>query len=224
MKSNNISIGVIGLWHLGSVVSGAWSSIGVKTIGYDHNNNIVDNISQGKPPIYEPGLNKLIKKSMKDGVLKFTKNIKSLGNCEYIFLTYDTPVNNKDQSDTSILFKTVNQILQSMKKDFILIMSSQTPIGTCRDIREIIKKNRNKSDIAYVPENLRLGDAINCYLYPERNIIGTNSELTKKKVLDIVKLVLHIWQKNHTTSGLCCRVPLDVCLKKSSSGLMGTLW
>ena len=182
-KLNSISIGVVGLWHLGSVVSAAWSSKGVKTIGYDNDNHIVDNIKKGRPPVFEPGLGKLIKNNLKRGSLKFTNEIDSLSNCDYIFLTYDTPINDKDESDTNILFKTVDRILRFIKKDFVLIVSSQTPIGTCKDLRQIIKKNRNKSDIAYVPENLRLGDAIHCYLYPDRNIIGTSSNLTKKKVL-----------------------------------------
>ncbi len=197
-KLNSISIGVIGLWHLGSVVSAAWSSKGIKTIGYDDDNNILDNIKKGKPPVFEPGLGKLIKENLKKGSLKFTNKIDKLSNCDYIFLTYDTPINDNDESDTSILFKTVNQILNFIKKDFVLIVSSQTPVGTCKDLRVIIKKNRNKSDIAYVPENLRLGDAINCYLFPERNIIGTSSDLTKKKVL----LLFENLSKNNVVMGL----------------------
>ncbi len=184
-RSNEIVIGVVGLWHLGSVVSSSWSSKGIKTIGYDQESILVDNIQKCKPPVYEPGLIELIKKGKKNNLLEFTKEIKDLKDCNFIFLTYDTPVDNNDKSNTKILFNSVKNLLKVMRRDFILIISSQTPIGTCKKIRDIIKAQKKKSDVSYVPENLRLGDAINCYLHPDRNIIGVSSDLTKRKVLSL---------------------------------------
>ena len=178
-------IGIIGMWHLGCVLSAAWSKLGNRVYGFDYNSDRIKNLSDGKPPIFEPFLTETIKEGYNRDILTFSNNIKSLSECDFIFLSYDTPVRDDDSSDTSILERSVLDVREVMKDGAILIVSSQSPVGFCSVLREKLRKKNNTLDIAYSPENLRLGEAINCYLNPGRIILGTADKNTEDKCVDL---------------------------------------
>ena len=186
MKKN---IGIIGLWHLGCVLSVSWSKLEHNVIGFDYDEKRVRELNNGIPPIYEPNLVEEISKNIKSDKLKFTTNIKELDVCDFIFLSYDTPVLDDDSSDTTILEKSVSVVAKIMKDNSILIVSSQSPVGYCKNLRNILKSVNKTIDIAYSPENLRLGEAINCYLNPGRIILGTNDDKTRKHCVELFKEV-----------------------------------
>jgi UDPglucose 6-dehydrogenase len=183
------NIGIIGLWHLGCVLSVSWSKLGHNVIGFDYDEKRTGDLNNGIPPIYEPNLVEEISKNIKSDKLKFTNKIKELNVCDFIFLSYDTPVLDDDSSDTTILEKSVSDVAKIMKDNSILIVSSQSPVGYCKKLRNILKSVNKTIDIAYSPENLRLGEAINCYLNPGRIILGVNDEETKKQCIGLFKEV-----------------------------------
>jgi len=178
-------IGVIGLWHLGCIVSVSWSKLGYHVTGFDHNEKRIQNLQNGIPPIFEPDLEKLTGENIRNKTLNYSSDVKSLSECDFIFLCYDTPVRDDDSSDTSILEKSVEDIVQVMKDNSILIISSQSPVGYCSQLREKMKSYNNTIDLAYSPENLRLGEAINCYLNPGRIILGTTDKDTELKCTEL---------------------------------------
>src|SRR5665647_2832618 len=96
-------IGVIGLWHLGCVVAASWSKLNHRVHGVDFESLRISRLQQGIPPIYEPGLEAEIKRSIASGKLSFSTELVTLKTCDVVFLAYDTPVGNDDASDTSIL-------------------------------------------------------------------------------------------------------------------------
>jgi UDPglucose 6-dehydrogenase len=173
-------IGIFGLWHLGCVLSAAWSKLGHNVIGFDYDKKLINNISQVKVPIFEPGLNDLIEDRLENKNLFFSNDLEDLSNCDFIFLSYDTPVNDDDSIDLTILQNSVKDLVKVMKNNSILIISSQVPVGYCSDLRKKLKNKNKTLDLAYSPENLRLGDAISCYLNPERIILGTSNKLTEE--------------------------------------------
>ncbi|HEX2786720.1 MAG TPA: nucleotide sugar dehydrogenase [Ignavibacteria bacterium] len=181
----NKTIGIIGLWHLGSVIAVSWAKLGYKVIGFDYDKKRIENFKQNKPPIFEPGLEDEIKDLTEKGLLSFTYNIKDLSECDFVFLTYDTPVRDDDSSDTSILKKSVKDVRGVMKDNSILIVSSQSPVGYCEELRNLLKKKNKTLELAYSPENLRLGEAIECYLNPGRIILGTASKDTEQKCIEL---------------------------------------
>lgn len=181
------TIGIIGLWHLGSVIAVSWAKLGYKVIGFDYDKKRIENFKQNKPPIFEPGLEDEIKDLTEKGLLSFTYNIKDLSECDFVFLTYDTPVRDDDSSDTSILKKSVKDVRGVMKDNSILIVSSQSPVGYCEELRNLLKKKNKTLELAYSPENLRLGEAIECYLNPGRIILGTASKDTEEKCVELFK-------------------------------------
>ena len=144
LPKNKYKIGIIGLWHLGSVLCAAWSKLGYKVRGFDHDKQRVNNLLKGIPPIFEPNLSETIQASLRKGTLSFSNNMQSLNKCDFIFLSYDTPVTADDSSDLTILEKSVRNVRSVMKDDSILIVSSQTPVGYCSTLRKILREENSE--------------------------------------------------------------------------------
>jgi len=178
MKKN---IGVIGLWHLGCVIAASWSKLNYRVYGVDFDASRITRLQQGIPPIYEPMLETEIKRGISSNKLSFSTELETLRSCDYVFLAYDTPVGDNDTSDTSILENSVIRVRNILKNGSILIISSQSPVGFCTHLREELAKINKTLDLAYSPENLRLGAALECYMTPGRIILGANSVQAEKK-------------------------------------------
>lgn len=181
----NSKIGVIGLWHLGCVISVSWMKLGYEVVGFDYENSRVKNLQKGIPPLFEPNLENSTSEGFKKGLLSFSNNVDSLKDCDYVFLSYDTPVLDDDSSDTSILENSVKSVREVMKDGAVLVVSSQSPVGYCSHLRSLLKERNTTLDIAYSPENLRLGEAIECYLNPGRIVIGTASKEVESKCVSL---------------------------------------
>lgn len=188
MKSN-VKIGVVGLWHLGCVLSAAWSKLGFDVTGFDYSKELISDLGSGRPPVYEPDLEKVMGQCIKDGRLRFTNEIGLLKDRDYVFLAYDTPVLDNDDSDLSILYKAINDLGGVLKDDAIVIVSSQTPSGTCNKFRTILQQKKSGLELVCSPENLRLGEAIECYLKPGRIILGADTDGAMKKASDLFRII-----------------------------------
>lgn len=182
-------IGVIGLWHLGCVLCAAWSSQGKKVIGFDYSKTLVSQLNNNQLPIFEPDLEIVFQRSRLKNNLVFKHEIQSLKDCDYIFLAFDTPVLENDESDLSLLEEAIYDLRDVLKNNAIVIISSQTPVGICNKFRNILREKSPSAELVYSPENLRLGNAIECYLNPGRIIIGAESE---KAIIEASKLFKNI--------------------------------
>jgi UDPglucose 6-dehydrogenase len=189
MENDRITIGVFGLWHLGCVISVSWSNLGFKVSGFDHDKKLIDSLNKGEPPIYEPFLKENMLDNINNGQLAFTYDLDELRDCDFVFLTYDTPVNKDDSSDTTILEDSIIGLSKIMKDYSIIIVSSQSPVGFISIMRNTMKVNNETLEIVYSPENLRLGEAIACYLNPGRIILGTASTKAKEKCLELFEQI-----------------------------------
>src|SRR5207302_732606 len=130
---------VVGLWHLGTVVSASMSKIGHDVIGVDFNKSLIKNLNNYKTPVDEPGLSDLIKSSIKKDSLKFTTNLKDISSADAIIFTYDTPVDNHDNSDTKFLSDCIEKIATYIKNRALFIVMSQVPIGITKELAKRIK-------------------------------------------------------------------------------------
>ena len=182
-------VGVIGLWHLGSVLCASWSKLGYEVVGFDYEKSRVDDLLNGIAPVFEPNLNESINYGLKNNTLNFSNNIEALSDCDFILLSYDTPVDSNDSCDVTILEKSVDDVASIMKDSSILIVSSQSPVGYCSNLEKILIEKNNTLNLAYSPENLRLGEAIECYLNPGRIILGTSNKETERRCFSFLESI-----------------------------------
>jgi UDPglucose 6-dehydrogenase len=185
LKSNNPKVCVIGIWHLGSVTAACLADLGCNVVGVDNDKTRVDNLNKAIPPLFEPGLADLMLKGIKAKHLEFTTDLKSaLVGANFAIIGFDTKVDDNDQVDLSEIHQTTLQLANWLENGTIVIISSQVPVGTSEIIKSTIKSKKPdlEFDVAYVPENLRLGQAINRFMKPERIVIGADNDSTIDKV------------------------------------------
>lgn len=183
--TKHVNIGVVGLWHLGCVIAASWAKLEKTVIGVDFDTDNINHLSQGKPPIYEPELQTTIQRHLAQENLSFSSNATELKDCQFVFLAYDTPVREDDSSDLSLLAQTIENIGNHLADNSILIISAQLPVGTARKFRQRVREFNPTVELVYSPENLRLGEAIACYLNPGHIVIGADDEVAGQAVADL---------------------------------------
>jgi UDPglucose 6-dehydrogenase len=193
VKRNSGKVCVIGLWHLGCVASACLADLGYRVVGVDKDRKRVKDLIADKPPVFEPGLAELIKAGLDTGRLSFTADLKSgVKGARFVYITYDTPVDDNDDVDLSEILTLAKDIAGLLEKGSIIMVSSQVPVGTCERIKAIVLQHNPAVDfdIAYIPENLRLGQAIERFKKPDGIVIGAGSPATLKKAekfFDVIK-------------------------------------
>ena len=182
-----MNITIIGSGYVGLVTGACLSDAGHKVICVDKDKSKIANLSRGQIPIYEPGLETLVKKNIKEKNLSFSSNIKSsLNASKIIFIAVGTPTSLEgDNADLSQIYSCAKEISESLRDESIIIVKSTVPVGTCDRIEEIIseKNPTKKFEVISNPEFLREGSAIRDFENPDRIVVGTSS----KKAIESVK-------------------------------------
>ncbi len=175
---------MIGTGYVGLVSGVCFSDLGNDVICVDKDNNKINNLKNGKIPIYEPGLEELVKKNIKNNRLNFSSNLKeSVRKSEIIFICVGTPTKkNSNSADLSQVYSVGKEISKSINKFKIIITKSTVPVTTGDELEKIISKKVNKRLFSVVsnPEFLREGEAIRDFIYPDRVVVGSNEEKSKK--------------------------------------------
>ena len=185
-----MNICVLGLWHLGTVTSACLSSVGHKVIGLDFDTNLINDLNNGEAPIFEPGLNNLLKSGIHKKYFLFTCKIdEALKDCDILWVAYDTPVDENDCADFQYVIRQVQLVFPFLKKGCTILVSSQMPVGSTKDLELLAKHNFPNQDFgfAYSPENLRLGNALEVFLNPDRIVIGFRSNKDQIKIKELLK-------------------------------------
>jgi len=190
-----MKICIIGTGYVGLVSGTCFAELGNNVICVDINKIKIDKLNRGVIPIYEPGLEELVKKNLKQGRLKFSTNISlAIKDSNIIFICVGTPTNKTSKkADLQYVFNVTNNIKNNLNKYKLIVTKSTVPVMTGDKIEKIlnIKKNKNKFDVISNPEFLREGEAIRDFLYPDRVVIGTSSvkanNIMKNLYLPIIK-------------------------------------
>lgn len=187
-----MNITVIGSGYVGLVSGTCFSEMGNTVCCVDIDPVKIEKLNQGVIPIYEPGLETLILKNLKNNNLSFTTDLsKSLQNSEIAFIAVGTPMGNDGSADLRYVIDVAKSIGQSMQKRLIVIDKSTVPIGTADLVKATIQKEldlRNSDlqfDVVSNPEFLKEGAAINDFMKPDRVIIGTDSDYAKEKIKEL---------------------------------------
>ena len=172
---------MIGTGYVGLVSGTCFADIGHTVYCVDKNEKIINKLNSGKSPIYEPGLDELIKKNHKSKRLFFTSNISdAINKSDIIFICVGTPSKKNSLTvDLSYVFEVAKEILKFSKMNKIVITKSTVPVGTGDQIEKILK-NKKKFIVVSNPEFLREGEAIRDFRYPDRIIIGSNDKSSFK--------------------------------------------
>lgn len=166
-----MKIAVVGIWHLGEVYAACLAKLEHSVVGIGEE-GVVKNLQKGIPPLTEPGLETLLHNKK----LSFSTHYEDIRNAEVVWITFDTPVGKNDLADTTPIFATLKKLLPHVRKDAVIAVSSQLPVGTSKQIMTMLKKKSPLLGYAYVPENLRLGEAVRSFMEPERVVIGASDD------------------------------------------------
>jgi UDPglucose 6-dehydrogenase len=166
-----MKIVVLGLWHLGCVTAACCAKF-YEVVGLDFDLQTIEKLRAGKAPVFEPGLEDLIRAGLTSGRLSFESDpAVALQSADLLWVGYDTPVDEDDRADLALVLNGIDCCLPYLDENAIVLISSQIPAGTCRSLEKRYPGKR----FAYSPENLRLGKAIEIFLKPERIILGTRA-------------------------------------------------
>ena len=175
---------VIGTGYVGLVSGACFSDLGNDVICVDRDIKKIENMKKGIIPIYEPGLDELVKKNYINNRLKFSTNLKqSISKSDIVFICVGTPTKkNGSGADLSQVFNVAREIRSSISKFKIIITKSTVPVTTGDEIEKIIsqKISKNLFSIVSNPEFLREGEAIRDFNYPDRVVIGTNDKRSNR--------------------------------------------
>ena len=188
---------VIGTGYVGLVSGTCFADIGNEVICVDVDNKKINNLNSGVIPIYEPGLEEMVKRNLKQGRLKFSNNVSNaIRKSNLIFICVGTPIIKKtNAANLKYVFQVAKKIKSNLNNYKIIVTKSTVPVTTGDKIENILKKNKFKSkfDVVSNPEFLREGEAIRDFVVPDRVIVGT----TSKKAIKIMKsLYLPIIKKS----------------------------
>jgi len=174
-----MDIGVIGAGYVGLVTAACFASLGNKVICVDKDREKIKSLKKGKVPIYEPGLEKVVKDGLSKKRLIFTTNISlAVKKSTIIFIVVGTPPKDNGEADLSYVEDVARKIAIEMPSYRLIVEKSTVPIRTGKKIEETVKANnrrRIKFDVASNPEFLREGQAINDFMHPDRIVIGVRS-------------------------------------------------
>jgi UDPglucose 6-dehydrogenase len=173
-----MKITVVGLWHLGCITA-ACCAEHFEVTGLDFDSRTIDELLGGKAPLSEPGLDALIRAGLDSGKLRFTTDAaKGCAQADLMWVCIDTPVNSDDEPDVEAALNAIRRCVPLLKKDSVVLVSSQLPVGTCKKL----EAEFSGIPFACSPENLRLGRALEIFRNPDRIVAGVRNEATRAKL------------------------------------------
>lgn len=181
---------IIGTGYVGLVTGACFAETGVDVVCVDINTEKIENLKQGIIPIFEPGLDLIVKRNFEKNRLNFSTSIKdNLKEIEAVFIAVGTPPGEDGSADLSHVISAAREIGRHMDSSLVIVTKSTVPIGTSRKVKEAVQEELDARgvqisfDVASNPEFLKEGAAVDDFLKPDRIILGVESE-TAKKILN----------------------------------------
>lgn len=181
------TIAVVGLWHLGCVTAAGLAEMGLNVIGIDRDPERIAGLRRGEAPVHEPGLDLQIRAQCAVGRLRFTSDLRDIEDAGFVWLTLDTPLDEDDRCDLSGLFELFHEFAR-LTGPHRYIVSSQVPVGTCDRLVAAIPESAGPQ-IAYVPENLRLGSALDGFRSPDMMVVGADDADYRARVVHLLSRI-----------------------------------
>lgn len=182
-----MNIAIVGTGYVGLVSGTCFAEMGIDVTCVDVNKKKIQSLLDGQIPIYEPGLEELVKRNVEANRLHFTTDLTScLDNVEVVFSAVGTPPDEDGSADLKYVLEVARTFGQNIKKYTILVTKSTVPVGTAQKVKSVVQTELDKRkadiqfDVASNPEFLKEGAAIKDFMTPDRVVVGTESEQAKK--------------------------------------------
>ena len=190
-----LKLSVIGTGYLGATHAACMASLGFEVIGFDTESSKVDLLSKGKVPFYEPDLEELLAEQIKAKRLTFTNKVEDLSDADVHFICVGTPqVKNGNAADLTYVNSALESIAKHVKPGGLVVGKSTVPVGTATKLRKRLLELNPKADLAWNPEFLREGFAVEDTLRPNRLVIGVVTDSAE----NILKEVYAVNLKENT--------------------------
>lgn len=184
-----MNLTIIGTGYVGLVSGTCFAEMGNTVTCIDVDLKKIDNLKKGIIPIYEPGLEPMVKRNFKNKTIHFSTDLKKhLNKCDIAFIAVGTPMGNDGSADLKYVLQVAREIGQHMQHSLIIVDKSTVPVGTADKVKNTIQKELDKRNISINfhvvsnPEFLKEGDAISDFMKPDRVVIGSDDEATTEKM------------------------------------------
>jgi UDPglucose 6-dehydrogenase len=181
-----VRLAVYGLWHLGAVTAACAAAAGHTVVGLDPDAGCVAGLRGGRPPLEEPGLAELVAAGLASGRLSFTTEApEALGDADVLWLTFDTPIDERDEPDPAFLRRQLEAIADALRPGTLVLVSSQVPVGFTGALARDWQGRGLR--FACSPENLRLGRAIEAFRRPDRIVVGVRDPRDRPALAELLR-------------------------------------
>ncbi len=213
-----LKISVIGTGYLGATHAACMSSLGFEVIGIDIDAAKIASLSSGTIPFYEPGLQELLQSELKTGRLSFSTDFNAIKDCDVHFICVGTPqVKDGLAADLTYVFDSLAAIAPVVKDGSLVVGKSTVPVGTAAKMRELLLKINPNTDLAWNPEFLREGFAVEDTLNPTRLVVG----VTNSRAEEVLR---EVYAKNLAaqTPWVSADLPTSELVKVSANAFLAT--
>jgi UDPglucose 6-dehydrogenase len=216
-----MTITFIGHGYVGLVTATVFADLGNKVWVIGHTPEKINKLKKGILPIYEPGLEEMVKRNVDAERLLFTLDYSpAVSESDAVFIAVGTPPKENGEADLSVVYKVAEEVGRNLNSYTVVITKSTVPVGTSVDIKAIIEKvkpQKAEFDYASVPEFLREGQAIGDTLRPDRIVIGTNSKRAEDVLIELHKPILSSGSAKVLTT-----IPTAEMIKYASNAFLAT--
>lgn len=188
-----LKLSVVGCGYLGATHAACMSSLGFEVIGVDTDPEKIALLSKGELPFYEPGLDTLLASEIKTGRLTFTTDFSAVADADVHFICVGTP-QSKDglAADLTYVKSAVQGIAPHLKKGSLVVGKSTVPVGTAQGLREQLAQSAPQADLAWNPEFLREGFAVEDTLTPNRLVVGVANDRAEEILKEVYKPIIDL--------------------------------
>jgi len=181
-----LKLSVIGTGYLGATHAACMASLGFEVIGFDTEASKIDLLSKSKVPFYEPDLEDLLAEQIKSGRLTFTNTINDLVDADVHFICVGTPqIKGGNAADLTYVNSALDAVAKIVKPGGLVVGKSTVPVGTANRLRNRLLELNPKADLAWNPEFLREGFAVEDTLRPNRLVVGVVNDSAEKILKEV---------------------------------------
>ena len=192
-----MNIAIVGTGYVGLVSGACFAEMGIDVTCVDIDNAKIEKLLNGEIPIYEPGLEDLVARNVRQGRLHFTTSLSSvIDNCDIVFSAVGTPPDEDGSADLQYVLAVAREFGQNIKKYTVLVTKSTVPVGTAQKVKQAVEEELRKRgediafDVASNPEFLKEGAAIQDFMNPDRVVVGVDTDRARKVMTRLYRPIM----------------------------------